>query len=365
MENKEQTITVLTQKIFALGHSVEVAPTITEGPIVTAYHFRPIGKTKVSHLEQMSQDFAVALGVEDVLVRRVPGQTFVAVYVPNKERRTLLWRDLIGKVQKEKRIPLLLGVDILGKLITDDLTTFPHLLIAGSTNSGKSTLLTSIIATFIFTKTSEEIQLVLNDTKTVEFGQFIGCPHLLFDEPSTNVYQFLEQLDWVTQEMNKRLNKMSSVGARNIAEWNQTQDKKIPYIVVVIDELADLLLDRRKSEDDARGPSIGKIAEAKLNLLVGRSRASGIHIIASTQRPSVKLIEGNIKANFPARITFRLPSEADSRTILGCKGAEHLLAQGDMLFLSPNHPAVQRIHAPYAPQSDINACVEFSLQRSS
>ena len=364
-DDRKQVITQLTQKIFALGHSVEVSPIITKGPIVTVYHFKPIGKTKVSNLEQMAQDFAVTLAVEDVLVRRLPGQPFVGVYVPNKKRESVLWRDIIGNIGQEEKIPLLLGIDINGKSIVDDLAMLPHLLIAGSTGSGKSTLLTAIIASLLYSRSEDDIQLVLNDTKGVEFGQFVGCPHLLFDEPSWNIYQFMEQLDWLTEEMNKRLKKIGEHSCKNVIEYNSKADTKLSYIVLVIDELADLLLDRRKSESEGRSPSLGKVVEAKLNLLVGRSRASGIHIIASTQRPSVKLIEGNIKANFPARITFRLPNEADSRTILGCKGAEHLLSQGDMLYLSPRHPAIIRIHAPYAPQIDISSCVEFSLQKRS
>lgn len=265
------------------------------------------------------------------------------------------------------KIPLLLGVDYLGNILVEDLTLFPHLLIAGSTGSGKSTLLNSLIASLIYADNEERIQFIVVDLKQVEFSCFIGAKHLLFD-PAVSVYQALERMDWTIQEMERRLKLFAKDGHRNILEYNSSPQPKakIPYIVIVFDELASLLLDSRREgeeEREARGPRLGKIAEGKLQQLAEKARATGIHIIAATQRSSVKVVEGNIKANFPARLTFRLPSEADSRTILGTSGAEHLLARGDMLFSSPNRPGLIRIHAPLASLEDIKACIEFAGRR--
>ncbi len=369
----------LALKIAQLGFSAKFVEPISVGPIVSVYRFLPQGATRVSNLEGLAQDFAVTLSVEDVFVKRMPGEAAVGIFVPNRERKWIYWRDVVGKPSNAK-IPLLLGVDYLGNLVVEDLTLFPHLLLAGSTGSGKSTLLSSIIVGIVYSVNSSDIKFVLSDTKGVEFGHLIGAPHLLF-EPASSVYQTLERFDWLIEEMNDRLKEIGKYGFRNILELNASRESlrqarredarspsealpknRLPYIVVVIDELADLLSDRRRANEE-RGPSIGKIAEAKLSQLAQKARATGIHIIASTQRPSVKLVEGNIKANFPARLSFRLPSEADSRTVLGTSGAEHLLSRGDMLFINPNKPGLQRIHAPLAEIKDIQAAVEYATRR--
>jgi S-DNA-T family DNA segregation ATPase FtsK/SpoIIIE len=354
-------------KIAELSLSAKFLQPISVGPIVSVYRFMPQGSTRVSHIEGIAQDLAIALGVEDVFVKRMPGESAVGIFVPNRERKWIYWRDIVGpqvSANRDAKVPLLLGVDHLGKIVVEDLTLMPHLLIAGSTGSGKSTLLSSLIGTIVYNLNSSNVKFVLSDTKGVEFGHFIGAPHLLF-EPATSVYQTLERFDWLIEEMSARLAKLSKGGFRNVLEYNekatQSQAERFPYIVLIIDELADLLQLRSKIGDT--GPAIGKIAESKLAQLAQKARATGIHIIAATQRPSVKLVEGNIKANFPARLTFRLPSEVDSRTVIGTSGAEHLLSRGDMLFVNPNKPGLQRIHAPLASVVDIQAAVEFSTRR--
>jgi len=354
----------LAMKIASLGLNAKFVDPISVGPIISTYRFLPQGSTKVSHLEAIAQDFALALGVEDVMVKRMPGEVAVGVFVPNRERKYVNWRDIVGQLVCDYEIPLLLGVDHLGKIVMEDLTLMPHLLIAGSTGGGKSTLLNSIITTIMYNCSANEIQFVIVDLKQVEFGHFIGSKHLLF-EPATSIYQALERMQWTIDEMEARLKRYPREGHRNILENNNTyKNAKDPYIVIVFDELASLLLDSRKEDEESRrGPSLGKIAEGKLQQLAEKARATGIHIIAATQRSSVKVVEGNIKANFPARLTFRLPSEADSRTILGQSGAEHLLARGDMLFINPNKPGISRIHAPLASIEDIKACIEFSSRR--
>lgn len=355
-------------KLVNLGIEAKFVEPISTGPIVSVYRFQPQGKTTVGKIESIAQDIAIALGSEDVVVKRMPGESSVSIFIPNPTRKWLMWRDEVGQaatLAKLQNIPLFLGIDYLGRYVVEDLSLMPHLLIAGSTGGGKSTLLSSLIATMIYCKSPDEVKLILSDTKGVEFGHFIGSPHLLFD-PATSVYQTLERLDWLIEEMNDRLRKLGKHNSKNIAEYNAIASNisrsgslaPLPYITLIIDELADILSSSSKLEED-RGPSIGKVAKGKLSLLAQKARATGIHIIAATQRPSVKLIDGDIKANFPARLSFKLPSQADSRTVLDTGGAEHLLARGDMLFVNPQKPGLHRIHAPWAKDTDIQACVEF------
>jgi S-DNA-T family DNA segregation ATPase FtsK/SpoIIIE len=361
--NAEQTdvLAKLVSKAIQLGVTMQFEPPVAVGPVVSVYRFRPIGSTRVSTLEGLADDFAVALGVESVLVRKTE------IFVPNKERRYVNFRDTIGALWATKdtsSVPLNLGIDHLGVPCVDDLAQLPHLLIAGSTGSGKSTLVTAIIGALVYCKTPDDIQFVLSDTKNVEFGRFIGAPHLMFN-PATTIYQTMEQMEWIVQEMESRLKTIGLAQCRNIHEYKEKcpHAKKIPFLVLVIDELADLLSDRSRTEN--KGPSLGKIAESILGKIVQKSRAAGVYVIAATQRPSVNVVAGSIKANFPARLSFRLPSGPDSRTVLGVEGAEHLLSRGDMLYVSPNRPGVARVHAPWASLEDIDAAVAASIQRES
>lgn len=357
------TIVAITTKLHQLGLQAEFQKPVSTGPIVSIFRFMPKGATRVSEIERLADDFAVALGVEDVFVKRMPGDSAVAVCVPNPDRKTVKFIDTINdvwKVRDEQKIPLNFGVDQVGTPIVVDLTELPHLLIAGSTGSGKSTLLASILASDIYCLSPERVQFVISDTKQVEFGHFIGAPNLLF-EPATSVYQTLERLDWCIEEMEARLKEFGKRGCRNIADFNEVNPKFLtepkPYIVIIIDELADLIA----YKGEKRGET--KLAEEKISRLAGKARASGIHIIASTQRPSVNVINGSIKANFPARLSFRLPTDVDSRTVLGCAGAEHLLSRGDCLYISPNAPGLKRLHTPYAEISDIKAAVDAASRR--
>ena len=365
---QKATYVVLVHKLTELGLNVRPSDTVSEGPILTIYRVIPFGSTKVSHIEAISADLAIALGVEDVVVKRIPGEAAVSLFIPNKDRRWVDWKLEIGGVATivkamKPKVPLFLGVDHLGRYVIEDLTLFPHLLIAGSTGGGKSTLTTSLIGTLAWLYKPNEVRFALSDTKGVEFGHFIGLPHLLFD-PATNIYRTLEQMDWLIEEMERRLHLCSKAQVHNIIEYNERfTTTTLPYVVFLIDELADLLLDSRKEGDEGKGPTLGKIAHGKLFKLAQKARATGIHVIASTQRPSVKLVDGDVKANFPARLSFRLPSEADSRTVLGTSGAEHLLARGDMLFISPNKPGISRVHAPKSEVEDVKACVEYASRR--
>lgn len=364
-DNQLRIITAITMKLAQLGLEVSFVEPITTGPLITTYRFAPKSATKVSQITGCAQDLALTLSVEDVLVRRLPGEAVIGVSVPNEHRTSVLWRDCLALPDPAMNIPLNLGVDSEGKRYVDDLTKCPHLLIAGSTNSGKSVLLHSIIASLLYWRQPEQVQFVLSDTKNVEFGHFIGAPHLLY-EPATTMYRTWELMDWLIDEMERRLKIIGAASCRNIIDYNKAyvdplsfndhfkykqEKRQLSYIVLIVDELADVL------GGDKRGEA--KIAGAKLGRIVQKSRAAGVHVIAATQRSSVDIIAGSIKNNFPSRLSFKLTSETDSRTIIGTGGAEHLLPQGDMLYVGSS-AAMKRLHAAYASIDDIRQCVNVA-----
>jgi len=366
-------IAILQLKLNSLGVDGHFKKEALEGPIITLYKFVPSNSTRVSFIERLSDDMAVALGVEAVQVKRLPGEAAIGIYIPNKDRKLIQFRDQVGFVWSSynngegKKIPLLFGIDHMGESIVEDLTLLPHLLVAGTTGSGKSTFLNSLLSALIYTVPSSRLKLVMSDVKQVEFTNFKGTPHLLYPV-ALSVKETLDQLQWVIDDVEARLGILAKYGCQNIKQFNE-RGKNMPYIVLVIDELAEILQDpTREPYTDEMGKeklskTYGKQAEHRLGLIAQKARATGIHIIAATQRPSVKVVEGNIKANFPARVSFKLISEADSRTILDTGGAEHLLSQGDMLYLSPNSPAIRRLHAPYATITDISAAIEAACQK--
>ena len=371
-------LATLQVKLASLGVEGTFLPQVSEGPVVTLYRFVPQNATRVSLVERVAPDLAIALGAECVQVKRLPGEMAIGIYVPNKEKKLVLFRDSVGYVWnafhiKKQRIPILFGIDHMGNFVVEDLSLLPHLLIAGATGSGKSTLLNSILAGLIYCVPPSKLRLVLSDIKQVEFTNFVGAPHLMFPV-STSISETLEQMEWLIDEVNRRLTVLAKASCQNILQYNSLESRTtMPYILLVIDELAEILMDKTRDEIEVPdgkggtktklGPSRGTTAEYRLGIIAQKSRATGVHIIAATQRPSVKVVEGNIKANFPARVSFRLPSEADSRTILNTSGAEQLLAQGDMLFVSPNSPAIRRLHAPLASIDDIRAAVDVACKR--
>jgi DNA segregation ATPase FtsK/SpoIIIE, S-DNA-T family len=367
-------LATLSVKLASLGVEGDFQPTVSEGPVVTLYRFIPKNATRVTLVERVAPDLAIALGAECVQVKRLPGEFAIGIYVPNKNKKLVNFKDAVGPVwsafyDRKQRIPLLFGIDHMGNFVVEDLPLFPHLLIAGTTGSGKSTFLNSILAALVYTIPPTRLKMVLSDVKQVEFTNFIGAPHLMFPV-STSIPETLEQMEWLCDEINKRLNILVKATSQNIIQYNSLETRTpLPYILFVIDELAEILMDTTKEPYiDADGKEKfrprGKRAEYLLGLIAQKARATGIHIIAATQRPSVRVVEGNIKANFPARVSFRLPSEADSRTILGTGGAEQLLSQGDMLFVSPNTPAIRRLHAPIASIEDIRAAVDMACRKA-
>lgn len=369
-EEQANVVETILEKVESLGRQVEFVGPVTVGPIISTYRFFPLKRCKVAHLEAMSKDFAVALGAESVLVKRMPGETAVGVFVPNRKRSVVNFRDTVRNVSsymmdtpedKHKQIPLNFGIDSNGEPAIADLSVLPHLLIAGTTGGGKSTLLHAIVLSMGWTMSPKELKLIISDTKGVEFKHFQNFPHLLKPYGICNdVYSTMAALQWAIEEAQNRLDKFGKhpAGPRNINEYNQLvlEDQRLPYIVIIIDELADIMgtaLDRGEA----------KLNAGKLAVVAGRARASGINVIASTQRPDVSQIKGAIKANFPARLTFRLPQAQDSKTILGTKGAESLMSRGDMLYMSSLSPELRRLHAPWTALEDVKSTVDYIVDR--
>jgi len=363
-EEQKTTITHIVLKLAQLGHECSWTEPITTGPLITTYRFVPRSATKVAQITSCAQDLAIALAVDDVVVRRLAGEGVIGISVPNAHRTMVLWRDTLTRPADDNLVPLNFGVDSQGRLYRDDLTKCPHLLIAGSTNGGKSVCMNAMIASLMYWRTPEQVRFILSDTKQVEFTHFVGAPHLL-REPCGSMYSTWEAMDWLIDEMEVRLKKIGRAGCQNIGQYNQKQSEDwvtkeygskdwqpLPYYVLVIDELADIL------GGDKRGEA--KIANTKLGKIVQKSRAAGVHVIAATQRPSVNIVAGSIKANFPARLTFKLPSDADSRTVINQAGADHLLSQGDMLYQGPSTTGTKRLHSAYASIDDIKQMVNVA-----
>jgi S-DNA-T family DNA segregation ATPase FtsK/SpoIIIE len=325
---------------------------ITVGPLISTYRFLPKASTKVSQITSCADDLTLALASdEDVLVRRLPGEAVIGISVPNKQRKPVLWRDTLAPA--EALIPLNMGTDSQGLLYRDDLAQLPHLLVAGSTGSGKSIWMRAALASLIWWKSANEFKFALSDTKGVEFPMFDGDPHEWHPRAQSK-YTTWEILDELYSETERRMKIFQCEQKRNIQEYNKAATR-LPYIAMFIDELATVL------EGDKRGET--KIAQSKLGRIVQLSRAAGVHIVAGSQRPSVDVVAGSIKNNFPARLSFRVSSGFDSRTVINQDGAEHLISRGDMFYLSPNKAALSRLHAAYANDEDLKQCVKISRER--
>ncbi len=336
----EQTRVMHTiqEHIERLGRHAEFVGPVTRGPIVDTYRFLPLRRTKVQHLEQLRKDVAVALAAEDVVIKRMPGEQAVGFFIPipKDKRKKIEYRDTLGSVVEYMQdardndkvidwhlpIPLNFGVDSDGNAAIDDLVQLPHLLTAGTTGGGKSTWMRGVLQSIFWTMGPDEVKAFISDTKGTEFKHFGVVPHLKAPI-ATNLYTTMDYFSQCIAETDKRLALFSDANVTNIHEYNSKQPEghKMHYILLVIDELADLM-----------GTSIER-AEAKMNAdklsaVVARSRAAGIFVLGCTQRPDVKQVKGAIKANFPARLSFRLPSSSDSKTILNTKGAEALMSKG-------------------------------------
>ena len=321
---------------------------INHGPVVTLNEFEPAAGVKVSKIINLSEDIARNTSSESARISIIPGSNTVGIELPNQFREDVFLKEIISNSNfnsKDIKLPIALGKSISGVPIIGDLTSMPHLLIAGTTGSGKSVCINTIILSLIFKLTPDKCKFILIDPKMLELSTYEGIPHLI-SPVITEAKKATAVLGWVVKEMESRYRLMTKVGVRNIDGYNSKHKIPMPYIVVVVDEMSDLM------------HVAGKEIENYIQKLSQMARASGIHIIMATQRPSVDVITGTIKANFPTRISFQVSSKIDSRTILGEQGAEQLLGKGDMLYMSSANKIV-RIHAPFVSDKEIEKVNNF------
>ena len=321
---------------------------ISNGPVVTLNEFEPAPGVKVSKIINLSEDIARNTSSESARIATIPGSSSIGIELPKSSRENVYLSEIISSGEFSKKnikLPIALGKSISGKPITGDLGSMPHLLIAGTTGSGKSVCINTIILSLLYKHPPEKCKFILIDPKMLELSTYEGIPHLLCPV-ITEAKRAASVLGWVVKEMESRYRLMTRVGVRNIDGYNEKHKLSMPYIVVIVDEMSDLML------------VAGKEIENYIQKLSQMARAAGIHIIMATQRPSVDVITGTIKANFPTRISFQVTSKIDSRTILGEQGAEQLLGKGDMLYMSSANKIV-RIHAPFVSENEIEKINDF------
>jgi DNA segregation ATPase FtsK/SpoIIIE, S-DNA-T family len=352
------------EEFNVLGNVVQINP----GPVVTTFEFKPDAGIKYSRITNLMEDLCLGLHAESVLIERIPGKPTVGIEVPNTKREIIALRQMLESDEfrnSHSPLTIALGKDINGRIRVAALDAMPHLLIAGSTGSGKSVMINSMIMSILYKATPDDVRFIMVDPKRVELGMYENIPHLLTPvivdhKKATNA------LRNAVLEMERRLRLLAEVGARNIEQYNKKirklqeqprnlfedeaeteEPKPLPYILILIDELADLMMLE------------GRNVEESVTRLAQMARAVGMHLVLATQRPSVDVITGLIKANFPARISFRVATRVDSRTILDVMGAEHLLGKGDMLFLPPGSSRLTRVHGAFVTETEINRVVDF------
>jgi DNA segregation ATPase FtsK/SpoIIIE, S-DNA-T family len=338
---------------------------INPGPVVTTFEFKPEAGIKYSRITSLTEDLCLALQAESILIERIPGKSTVGIEVPNVNRQTIALREILEAQEfmgSPSKLTLAMGRDLHGRIRITELGAMPHLLIAGSTGTGKSVFINSLLMSILFKATPDEVKVVLVDPKRLELSLYEGIPHLIAPVV-TDPKVAANVLRNATKEMENRLKLLAQRGVRNIEQYNrafqkqqslslfenleESEHKPLPYLVIVIDELADLMMVDTNTVEE----SITRLAQM--------ARAVGIHLILATQRPSVDVITGLIKANFPARISFRVASKVDSRTILDSNGAESLLGKGDMLYLPAGSARLHRIHGPLVTEDEITAVCDF------
>jgi S-DNA-T family DNA segregation ATPase FtsK/SpoIIIE len=324
------------------------------GPVVSTFEFKPAANVKVSRILNLQDDLAMALSAESIRIQApIPGKDVVGIEIPNATVDTIYLRDLLdSKLFKESSSPLtiVLGKDIVGKPFITDLKKLPHLLIAGTTGSGKSVGINAMILSLLYKNSPDQLRLLMIDPKMLEFSIYNDIPHLL-TPVITKPKQAIVALNNMVFEMERRYGLMSENRTKNIENYNEKVKKEggehLPYIVVIIDELADLMM------------TSGKDVEHSIARLAQMARASGIHLVVATQRPSVDVVTGLIKANLPSRISYRVGQRVDSKIILDQQGAESLLGKGDMLFTPPGSTGLVRLHAPWSTEEEIEKIVNF------
>ena len=331
----------LEKILLDFGVSGEIKK-VSHGPVVTLNEFEPAAGVKVSKIINLSDDIARNTSSESARIATIPGRSTIGIELPNSTRENVYLSEILSSndfTKKDIRLPIALGKNISGIPIVGDLASMPHLLIAGTTGSGKSVCINTIILSLLYRHAPDKCKFILIDPKMLELSTYEGIPHLLCPV-ITEAKKAASVLGWVVKEMENRYKLMTKEGVRNIDGYNAKHALSMPYIVVVVDEMSDLML------------VAGKEIENYIQKLSQMARAAGIHIIMATQRPSVDVITGTIKANFPTRISFQVTSKIDSRTILGEQGAEQLLGKGDMLYMSSANRIV-RIHAPFVSDNEI------------
>jgi S-DNA-T family DNA segregation ATPase FtsK/SpoIIIE len=359
-ENLRMQSQLLEKKLEDFGVRGKVVA-VSPGPVITTFEYEPAPGVKINKVVTLSDDLALALRATSIrIVAPIPGKAAIGIEVPNANREMVRFKEIVasGAFEKSKsKLTICLGKDIVGNPVVAELDKMPHLLIAGATGSGKSVALNAMICSLLYKSTPDEVKLIMVDPKRIELSNYDGIPHLITPvvidpKKATNA------LYWAVREMERRYELLSERNARNIKQYNQKMEKenkpgeeddlqKLPYLVIVIDELADLMM--LASRD----------VEVALTRLAQMARAAGIHLILATQRPSVDVLTGIIKANFPTRLTFQVSSRTDSRTIIDTNGAENLLGNGDMLFLPPGTSKLQRIHGAYLSETELGRITEF------
>jgi DNA segregation ATPase FtsK/SpoIIIE, S-DNA-T family len=342
------------------GSVVQIHP----GPVVTTFEFKPEAGVKYSKITSLADDLSLAMRAESVLIERTPGKSTVGIQIPNQHREPISLRELIESEAYQaasSKLTVAMGKTIHGEPFLGDLATMPHLLIAGATGTGKSVALNAMLTSILFRATPDEVRLIMIDPKRLELGMYEEIPHLL-TPVVVDPKQAANALTWAVREMEERYKTLAAEGVRNIDQYNRNirqaalerpanseepLPRPLPYIIVVIDELADLMMVARAEVEE----SVARLAQM--------ARAIGIHLLLATQRPSVDVITGLIKANLPARISFRVSSKVDSRTILDGNGAEQLLGKGDMLFLPPASSRLVRVHGPYISEQETARLASF------
>jgi S-DNA-T family DNA segregation ATPase FtsK/SpoIIIE len=359
-ENLRMQSQLLEKKLEDFGvHGKVVA--VSPGPVITTFEYEPAAGVKINKIVNLSDDLSLALRASSIrIVAPIPGKAVVGVEVPNSTREMVRFKEIVASPEFDKsksKLTICLGKDIVGNPVVAELDKMPHLLIAGATGTGKSVALNAMICSLLYKATPEEVKLIMVDPKRIELSSYDGIPHLITPvvidpKKATNA------LFWAVREMERRYELLSQNNTRNIKQYNSKIEKeakpeqenaveKLPYVVIIIDELADLMM--LASRD----------VEVTLTRLAQMARAAGIHLILATQRPSVDVLTGIIKANFPTRLTFQVSSKTDSRTIIDTNGAENLLGSGDMLFLPPGTAKLQRIHGAYISEDELVRITKF------
>ncbi|MDO9043112.1 MAG: DNA translocase FtsK 4TM domain-containing protein [Desulfocapsaceae bacterium] len=344
----------LEQKLINFGVSGKVVG-ISPGPVVTTYEYAPAAGVKINKIVGLADDLALGLKAQSVrVVGSVPGKAALGIEIPNKDRQVVYIRDLLTTEKYRStvaKLSIALGLDVVGNPVIADLAKMPHLLIAGATGAGKSVAINTIISSILYNATPDEVRMLMVDPKRIELSGYEGIPHLLHPvvvEPKLAS----RALQWAVREMERRYRLLEEAKVKNFDSYNETAEEKLPYIVIIVDELADLMMVASKD------------VEAAIARLAQMARASGMHLILATQRPSVDVLTGLIKANFPTRISFKVASKIDSRTIIDSSGAEHLLGAGDMLYLASGK-SVQRIHGAYISEVETTQIVDFLKEQGS